>query len=239
MKYFILTHSSNSKVVGRAASLATVLEDGVMGAYLDFSAFYRTLVSKEVVLPKYQLARSAKKTDLLARITGLTLPFYGVISEKFLRILNDGFKYPESQFLPFSIVDASGKPLEYFLFHQYVFMDEYIDFTKSKFSRTTYDFSQNPPAKSVVAFQVNDARELRSKIENQKGTVSTQALFLDKKNIVHDFFAISRPYCWIVNEHLAERIRQENITGVVLIPLSQGADFSVEDIVTMAKKFDQ
>ena len=239
MQYYILTHSSNPTVTGKTRNVVNVLDDGVMGGHPGFSAFFRSPVPEDTVLPKYQLARSAKKTDLLARITGVSLPFYSIISKNLLCILQDGFNSPASQFLQLNIADFSGSPLDYFLFHQYVFMDEYIDFTLSKFSRTTYDFSHNPPAKSVVPFQVNDAHELRSKIENQKGTVSTQALFLDTQNIVHDFFVISKPHCWIVNEHLVKRIKQEDITGVVLIPLVQGEDFSTENVVTKARKFDQ
>ncbi|MEL6971442.1 MAG: hypothetical protein AAFZ63_20705 [Bacteroidota bacterium] len=46
------------------------------------------------------------------------------------------------------------------------------------------------------------------------------------------------PSCWIVNERVAQRLIDENVSGIVVVPLAQGEDFTQEGVTMKAHKLD-
>lgn len=235
MKYFILINSTNAQEVGSAFPQAQAINDGDF-AYPGLSNYRSQIIPTEKQLPTFQLATKAKKTDLITSVN-VSVPSNMLISSKLMHLLQE-YSFPNRQYLSVKLLDKAGLAMDYYLLHNHTIENNFIDFNNSVFERTEHDFTVTPIKTEKSLFQVKDSIELQHEVESKKGSVRVKSLHFNEEVITQDSFVISQPYCWIVNQPLAIRLKEENISGIVLLPISPGEDFTEIDIRIKASQLE-
>lgn len=231
MEYYILYYSSQSKEIGSSfPQVGTIHKKGFDGELLN----KRKELPERFCFPDFKLENRAKLTDLLSSSTML-FPAQILLSNKFFDIIKD-FTAPYFQTFETRVIDKKGLRLPYKIMHQYQHMDDYIDYNKTVFELTSYDFTVSPPASEKREFQVESFEEFEFFNQSYKGSKCIKHLHLAVGNIQYDHFRTILGNLWVINEHVAKALIQEKITGLSIIPLKQGEDFCSESVVKKAQK---
>lgn len=224
----------DSKVIGSAFPQVEGLYSNEF-PYVDTSSFLRKKITQPIKFPPFKLKYRAKLTDLLS--CNITLfPSQALISPKFLKILINFISY-EFQIFDVIVIDKQGNHLPYKIIHQYQHKNDYVDYSKTVFELTSYDFTVSPPTSEKREFQVGSFEEFEIfNRSHKKSTTCAKKFYLKEDSIQLDFFTIIGPSIWVINERVAEALIQEKITGLSIIPLKQGEDFCSESVVKKAIK---
>ena len=231
MNYYILTNSANSKEIGATFPQAKIAN---MYKKSDYTEYRISEIPATETMPTFRIQYQAKMTDLLTEVP-LGFPKNALISLRLCDVLIQ-FKSPSYQILDTIVIDKKNKPIPYKILHQYKWMDEYLDCSKTIFELTTYDFSVTHYTSKVAEFQVSHYDEIHELNQMRKGSISIKKMYLKKDAINYDFFTLSNPNIWVVNENVAMALKNAMITGIALIPIADGESFCGEDVVSKAQK---
>lgn len=227
MNWYILGRTTNYAITGTASPQAKGLYSPKAPYRLDLGKFLYEQAPDELKIPSYKLEHRAKLTDLVQG-DNTTFPGHTLISKMLLECLFT-FRSPGFQKIPTVVIDKKDSQHPYFFFMQFPQFD-LVDYSRSIFSRIT-DMVNGQY--SYEDFQATSFEDVRAK----KG-VGAKAIFM-KENFDFDFFILPAfPFLWMVNEKIADALREAKITGICLIPFHQGENFVDDNIISKAQRIE-
>ena len=236
MKYFILTHTQDGATSGSAYPQVDATYPGEI-IRLEIYKYSNRPLPDNTRFPDFKLKYRAKLTDVLTAVSSDSV-FNILMSPKCLHVLSQ-FKLTAYQVFDATVIDKKGNRLPYKMVHSHEPKDnDYVDYALTHYFLVTgHDFSVTPYITIGEDINVNSIEELHGVVHARKrGSVCAKALYLKEDKIAHDAFPLRNPMAWVVNEKVADALIGARITGIALIPLSQGEDFCAESIAIKAQK---
>lgn len=233
MKYYILSYSADPKEVGSFSPQLKVVQNPVV-PFRGISKYRNDIIPDDVVIPDYKVHHQAKMNDLMSS-TLIGIPLNPIISERFGAVLQQ-FKSTNYQLIRVNVIDKKKECQPYYVFHQYERSDHYIDFSKTIFRHTLTNVYTSPPTYAHKEYQFQDFDALWGYIQQHKGHVCAKHFYLTEEQIEHDFFVLTNPLIWVINEKVAEALQAAKLTGLALIALNPGETFCDDNVVTKAMR---
>lgn len=166
----------------------------------------------QAVIAEMKLHYRAKPADYLA--SNYYTHYAGaIVSERFYQLIAS-FSSMNYQSFPFKLKTRKGE-LPYYVLHFFENANQFIDFEKTLFQPWS---SPEAPTHQYPDW----ASLLKAKSSNK-----IKALYLKPDVSHYDFFNLTFPGAWVINEKVYTAIQEAKITGVEIIPLAEGADFTI------------
>ncbi|MFM9947164.1 MAG: hypothetical protein ACKV1O_04430 [Saprospiraceae bacterium] len=227
MNWYLVSYTTSHKIAGSVVPQADVLWSPET-PFVDLSPYLHNPVPHQLKIPTIKLKYRAKLTDLISANLE-NLPAYTIISKKFFQLLLN-FHTPRFQSFEMAAIDKKNIHHPYHFFMQNSPQYDLADYSRSVFSRMVKNESGQYVHEN---FQATSYEEVRS----QKGT-HAYSLYL-RENIEWDSFILAGPpSLWMVNQKVADALREAKITGICLIPFHQGENFVDDDIVSKAQRVE-
>ncbi|MCR9134179.1 MAG: hypothetical protein NXI08_16555 [bacterium] len=176
--------------------------------------------------PKLTLEKQAKPADWLLSNYIPTVTD-ALVSERLFKIISS-YSTMKMQAFPVPLTTDQGV-LPYYILHFLQFATSYINFTETLFQTISFPEMN----KSTYQFDSYESFERQRLEKGIKGKVS--ALFI--QSVPYDFFSLEVPSIYVIrNQKLIEEIVRKRITGIELVPLQEGEDFTEKKRSKIARK---
>jgi len=218
MNYYLLNHSVEGKIVG---TQYPQIQKMIKGYDMKAPDAIRTLENCYEELPTFtpnlnafQLHARAKPTDLVSSVFG---PFGIIVSEK-LKLILEQHNLSKHTFFKATLQHKIKSYDNYYWMHIIPDYLDYVDYPNSNF------IIELPLSQNLGAVKISSKADWFEKKEKVKNDNPSKTIYISAKKIKFlpefykldlDFFEVarltSRP---IISSHLADALRQNNITGI-------------------------
>ena len=176
--------------------------------------------------PKLVLEKKAKPADWLVSNYVPTVTD-ALVSERLFKIISS-YSTMKMQAFPVPLATDHGV-LPYYILHFLQFATSYVNFDKTLFQAVSFP----EMTKSTFQFDSYESFERQRLEKGIKGKVS--ALFI--QSVPYDFFSLEVPSVFVVkNQSFIEELVRKRITGIELVPLQEGEDFTEKKRSKIARK---